>query len=37
MGKGTKKRKVLLGQRGYHYLCAYLDHWHGEPENTTER
>jgi site-specific recombinase XerD len=32
MGKGAKERKLLLGQRGYHYLCAYLDHWRGEPE-----
>ncbi len=37
MGKGAKERKVLLGQRGYHYLCAYLDHWRGEPESTEER
>ena len=37
MGKGAKERKVLLGQRGYHYLCAYLDYWRGEPENTSER
>jgi site-specific recombinase XerD len=36
MGKGAKERKVLLGQRGYHYLCAYLDHWRGEPESTEE-
>jgi site-specific recombinase XerD len=36
-GKGAKERKILLGQRGYHYLCAYLDHWRGEPENTEER
>ncbi len=33
MGKGAKERKVLLGQRGYHYLTAYIDHWRGEPEN----
>lgn len=37
MGKGAKERKVLLGQRGYHYLCAYLDHWRGEPESQEER
>lgn len=37
MGKGAKERKILLGQRGYHYLCAYLDHWRGEPENAEER
>ena len=37
MGKGAKERKVLLGQRGYHYLTAYLDYWRGEPENTEER
>lgn len=37
MGKGAKERKVLLGQRGYHYLCTYLDHWHGEPESTEEK
>ena len=37
MGKGAKERKVLLGQRGYHYLCAYLDYWRGEPENQQER
>jgi site-specific recombinase XerD len=37
MGKGAKERKLLLGQRGYHYLCAYLDHWRGEPANTQER
>jgi integrase/recombinase XerD len=37
MGKGAKERKVLLGQRGYHYLCAYLDHWRGEPESQDER
>src|SRR5579875_7943 len=37
MGKGAKERKVLLGQRGYHYLCAYLDHWRGEPESSEER
>jgi site-specific recombinase XerD len=36
MGKGAKERKLLLGQRGYHYLCAYLDHWRGEPESTKE-
>lgn len=23
-------------KRSYHYLCAYLDHWRGEPENTQE-
>jgi site-specific recombinase XerD len=37
MGKGAKERKVLLGQRGYHYLCSYLDHWRGEPERNDER
>jgi integrase/recombinase XerD len=37
MGKGAKERKILLGQRGYHSLCAYLDHWRGEPEHTEER
>lgn len=37
MGKGAKERKVLLGQRGYHYLCAYLDHWRGEPDSQEER
>ena len=36
MGKGAKERKVLLGQRGSHYLCAYLDYWRGEPENNDE-
>jgi len=33
MGKGAKERKVLLGQRGYHYLTAYLDYWRGEPDS----
>lgn len=33
MGKGAKERKILLGQRGYHYLTAYLDHWRGESEH----
>src|SRR5262249_30518126 len=37
MGKVAKERKLLLGQRGYHYLCAYLDHWRGEPTSTQER
>jgi site-specific recombinase XerD len=37
MGKGAKERKILLGQRGYHYLCAYLDHWRGDPERGQER
>jgi site-specific recombinase XerD len=37
MGKGAKERKLLLGQRGYHYLTSYLDHWRGEPESTEER
>jgi site-specific recombinase XerD len=37
MGKGAKERKLLLGQRGYHYLCAYLDHWRGEPTSSEER
>jgi site-specific recombinase XerD len=37
MGKGAKERKALLGQRGYHYLCAYLDYWRGEPESASER
>jgi site-specific recombinase XerD len=37
MGKGAKERKVLLGQRGYHYLCGYLDYWRGEPESQEER
>src|SRR5262249_20921160 len=37
MGKGAKERKILLGQRGHHYLCAYLDHWRGEPDSTEER
>jgi site-specific recombinase XerD len=37
MGKGAKERKILLGQRGDHYLCAYLDHWRDEPEHTEER
>ena len=33
MGKGAKERKVLLGQRGYHYLTSYLDHWRGDPDS----
>jgi site-specific recombinase XerD len=37
MGKGAKERKILLGQRGYHYLTAYLDHWRGEPKSVQER
>jgi site-specific recombinase XerD len=37
MGKGAKERKLLLGQRGYHYLTSYLDHWRGEPESEEER
>jgi len=37
MGKGAKERKLLLGQRGYHYLASYLDHWRGEPEGDEER
>jgi len=37
MGKGAKERKLLLGQRGYHFLTSYLDHWRGEPENDEER
>jgi site-specific recombinase XerD len=37
MGKGAKERKLLLGQRGYHYLTSYLDHWRGEPDSTSER
>jgi len=36
MGKGAKERKLLLGQRGYHYLSSYLDHWRGEPEQDNE-
>src|SRR6185369_11992785 len=36
MGKGAKERKLLLGQRGYHYLTTYLDHWRGEPDADTE-
>jgi site-specific recombinase XerD len=37
MGKGAKERKLLLGQRGYHYLTSYLDHWRGEPESNEDR
>lgn len=37
MGKGAKERKLLLGQRGYHYLTSYLDHWRGEPESNDDR
>jgi site-specific recombinase XerD len=36
MGKGAKERKLLLGQRGYHFLTSYFDHWRGEPESTEE-
>jgi site-specific recombinase XerD len=36
MGKGAKERKLLLGQRGYHFLTSYLDHWRGEPESHEE-
>jgi site-specific recombinase XerD len=36
MGKGAKERKLLLGQRGYHYLSSYLDHWRGEPDQDDE-
>jgi integrase/recombinase XerD len=37
MGKGAKERKLLLGQRGYHYLTSYLDHWRGDPETSEDR
>lgn len=37
MGKGAKERKLLLGQRGYHYLTSYLDYWRGEPESNEDR
>jgi site-specific recombinase XerD len=37
MGKGAKERKLLLGQRGYHYLTSYLDHWRGDPESGDDR
>ncbi len=37
MGKGAKERKLLLGQRGYHYLTSYLDHWRGDPESPEDR
>ncbi len=36
MGKGAKERRLLLGQRGYHFLSSYLDHWRGEPETDAE-
>jgi integrase/recombinase XerD len=37
MGKGAKERKLLLGQRGYHDLTSYLDHWRGDPESPEDR
>jgi site-specific recombinase XerD len=37
MGKGAKERKLLLGQRDYHYLTSYLDHWRGAPDSGEER
>jgi site-specific recombinase XerD len=33
MGKAAKERNILLGQRGYHYICACLDHCRGEPRS----